>query len=171
MRFAGHLFLAALVFCVVGRTLGGGKTNRPIDNDFLIKVATCNHAEVEYAKLADKRAGSAKVKDFAANLVGDHKTANDKLAELLKTRKVGVVAGLEKETREKVQRLAKLEGAEFDREFLKSVIQDHKEMIALVDNQVAKGQEADIRRYAKDSLPGLRKHLTTAQELEKGASK
>jgi len=163
--------LALLLVCLADRTLADDKSARPIDNDFLINVATCNQAEVEYAKLADKRAGSAKVKDFAASLLDEHKTANDKLAELLKTRKVGVVAGLEKETRDKVQRLGKLEGADFDREFLNCVIQDHKKMIAMFDNQVAKGQEADIRAYAKRTLPGLRKHLEKAQNLEKAVSK
>jgi len=44
-------------------------------------------------------------------------------------------------------------------------------MIAMFDNQVAKGQEADIRAYAKRTLPGLRKHLEKAQNLEKAVSK
>src|SRR5579864_5950803 len=70
--------LALLLVCLADRTLADDKSARPIDNDFLINVATCNQAEVEYAKLADKRAGSAKVKDFAASLLDEHKTANDK---------------------------------------------------------------------------------------------
>jgi len=162
------------VFAVAG--LAGGmraneKMERPLDNDFLVKAATANNAEIEVGKLAERRASSNEVKDYANMLVKDHKTANDKLGGLIKTRKVGVVAGFEKETRDEINRLSNLNGKDFDRAFLDHMIQDHKKAISIFENQAKNGKEEDIRAYAKEMLPDLQKHLKKAEELAKSTSK
>src|SRR5262245_16646054 len=100
------MLVSALVLCGWMSGVGSDeKAERPLDKDFLIKVASCSNAEIQISKLADGRAQSAKVKEFATTLVKDHQAAYDRMADLLKNRKVGVVAGLEKETREEVSRL------------------------------------------------------------------
>jgi len=171
MKLLGNL-MAVLVLCgfAIG-TNAGEKSARPLDKDFLVKVATCNNAEIEIGKLADKRANSDQVKDFATMLVKDHKAAYDKLGDLLKNRKIGVAAGLEKETRDDIKRLGKLEGTEFDQAFLQHMIREHKKAISIFENQAKNGQEADIRDYAKELLPGLRSHLKKAEELAKTTAK
>lgn len=166
------MFLSALVvsgFAIGAR--GDEKTDRPLDNEFLIKVASCSNAGIQISKLANKRSESTEVKEFATTMVKDHQAAYDQLAELLKNRKVGVLAGLEKETREEITRLGKLEGADFDRAYVKCAITEHKKAIAMFEGQVKNGKEEDIRGYAKENLPMLRKHLTHAEELAKTLAK
>jgi putative membrane protein len=164
MKLFGYL-LAVLIVCDLATSGGAGKADRPLDKDFLVKAATANNAEIEIAKLADNRAASAEVKEFATTVQKDHKAAYDRLGELLKTRKLGVAAGLEKETRDEIKRLSKLEGNGFDRAFLQHMVDEHKKAISIFENQAQNGREADIRDYAKQMLPDLRKHLTKAQEL------
>jgi putative membrane protein len=171
MKRFGTLLAALLVYVLIGGSQAGEKTARPLDKDFLIKVASAHNAEIEISKLADKHAGSADVKDFANMLVKEHKSAYDQMGELLKNRKIGVVAGLEKETRDELKRLGKLEGAEFDREYLNCMIREHKTAIGIFENQAKNGQEADIRGYAQEMLPDLRKHLKKAEELAKKSGK
>jgi len=60
-----------------------------------------------------------------------------------------------------------LEGSEFDRAFLDHMIREHKTAISVFENQAKNGREADIRDYAKELLPDLRKHLKKAEELAK----
>jgi putative membrane protein len=161
-----------VVLAWMGTALSAGeKTTGPLDDDFLTKVATCNQAEVEFSKLADKRAGSERVKEFAATLIKDHQMLNDKVAELLKTRKVGVVAGTEKDTRDEVKRLSKLEGQEFDRAFIDRIAADHKKAITMFEEQVKNGKAADITTFAREHLPHLRKHLAKAETHSKSDGK
>ena len=162
------VFTAAVVILVLGAgTRGAEKGERPLDKDFLIKMASCNHAEAEISKLADKRAESKAVKDFATKLVRDHKETLKRIAQLLDTRKIGVVAGLNKEMRDEVNRLSKLEGGDFDRAYLQCMIKEHKNAIAIVEHQAKDGQDVDVRAYAEGALPVLRKHLDKAKELAK----
>jgi putative membrane protein len=171
MKRAGIFVAAVVVSSFMGAAGGGDKTERPLDKDFLIKAATANHAEIQFGKLADKRAGSTQVKDYAAMLVKEHQSAYEQLAKLLQNRKIGVVAGLEKETRDEISRLGKLEGVAFDRAFLQCMIKEHNDAIAIFEYQAKNGREGDIRSYANDLLPSLRSHLKQAKELAKSADK
>ena len=171
MKVASKLLVVLILGALTAGTRGGEKNDRPLDKDFLVKVATCNNAEIEISKLADKRSNSSQVKDFATMLQKDHKAAQEKLGDLLKSRKFGVATGLEKESRDEIKRLSGLDGKEFDRAFLQHAITEHKKAISIFENQAKNGKEADVRDYAKDLLPGLQKHLTKAEDLAKTAGK
>ncbi len=69
---------------------------QPLDNDFLVKAAACENTEIQISKLAADRAASPQVKEFAAQMVQDHQKCSDKLAGVVKDRKVAIVSGLEK---------------------------------------------------------------------------
>ena len=166
MKRACILGLAVVVASAVSTVVGGQKS-QSLDRDFLIQAASANHAEIAINQLAYKKAVSTPVKDFADMLVKDHQSAYDQLAELLKNRKLGVVTGLEKNTKDTLDRLGKLEGKDFDREYLQCMIREHKNAVALFEGQANNGKEADIREYAKRLLPSLQKHLKKAQELNK----
>jgi putative membrane protein len=119
------ILLSASVFCgLVAGTRGEEPVKLPLDNAFLIKEATCNYAVITISKLAETQ-GSPDVKTFAGQLVKDHQASYDKLADLLKTRKVGVVSGAESETKTEIKRLSDLKGTDFDKEYLKWVIKEH----------------------------------------------
>jgi putative membrane protein len=140
---------------------------RPLDNDFLIKAASCENAEIQFGKLAASKANSEKVKELGALMVKDHEKAYDKLAHVIKDRKIGVVAGLEKDVRAEAEKLGKLQGANFDREFLDWAIKTHKEGIAIFEAQTKDGKDAAVRDFAKECLPAMREHLRIAEELSK----
>jgi putative membrane protein len=166
MRRIGTLLSVVILSCAVGG-VRGEDAKFPLDDSFLIKVSPCEHAQIEIGKLADKRAGSPKVKEFAAQLVQDHQKCYDHLAETIKNRKIAVVSGFEKDTQANIDRLSKLKGEEFDREFLAYVIKSHQEGIAIFESQVKSGKNAEMRAFAEEGLPKLREHLKLAQELSK----
>jgi putative membrane protein len=171
MKFIGSLVAILVIGGFVAGTYAGEKADRPLDKDFLIKVATCNQAGIEVSGLANKRSESSQVKDFATMVCKDHKASGDQLAELLKGRKLAIAAGFDKETKEEVKRLGKLEGNEFDRAYLHCMVKGHKEAIAIFENEAKNGKDDDIRTYAKDVLPHLRKHFAKAEELCKTVEK
>ena len=166
MKRLGILMAASVVFCLVGGTRAAEPVNLPLDNDFLIKAATCNHAAIAIGKMAQTQ-GSPDVKAFAVHLVKDHEASYEKVAALIKTRRVGVLAGTESETKTEIKRLGDLKGADFDREYLKWVIKEHEAGVPVLENQVKLGKADDIRAFAKESLETHRKHLLRAEKLAK----
>ncbi len=137
------------------------------DDQFLKDIFVQGHAEIAYSELAERRAANDKVKEFAREMVKEHKRCNEKLAQLLKDRKLAIVAGTEKQTKEEVARLSKLEGANFDRAYMDRMIQDHEKAVAMVQTQTTAAVEADVRAFAKEALPTLKTHLERAKEIAK----
>src|ERR1041384_8583867 len=72
------------------------------------------------------------------------------------------------EDKKKHDELAKLSGAEFDREFAKAMVKGHEEAISKFE-AASKGDD-DIAKFAQETLPTLQKHLKTAQTLQSSKS-
>lgn len=66
-----------------------------------------------------------------------------------------------------LNRLTKLTGAEFDREYMEAMVDDHKEDIEKFEKQADKGKDPDVKKFASDNLPILQKHLELAQSTQK----
>ena len=82
MKIVGSLFAVLVMGGLVAGNQDDVKSERPIDKDFLIKVASCNHCEIQVSKLADKQSESTQIKEFATMIMKEHKEVGDKLAEL-----------------------------------------------------------------------------------------
>jgi len=168
MRHFSTLLSIAIFGCWASGARGDDPA-RPLDDNFLIKAAATDNAEIETSKLADRRSGSQQVKDFAAQAIKDHQKSSDRLAKVIKNRKVAIVSGLEKENRDEIDRLSKLQGAEFDREYLHWMVRTHTDAISVFENQIKNGKDAEIRSFADETLPTLREHLKRAEELAKAS--
>jgi len=84
-------------------------------------------AEVEMGHMAAKQAQSSEVKKFGERMILDHTKAGDELKQLASTKKVTLPAMLNPKNKETIEKLAKLKGAEFDREYVMEMVADHEE--------------------------------------------
>ena len=63
--------------------------------------------------------------------------------------------------------LAKKTGTDFDRAYLSEVIDGHKKNIKVFEKESKRGEDAELKSWATNTLPTLRHHLEMAQTLEK----
>ena len=131
-----------------------------------------NHAaedgmfEVEIAKVAATKATDPAVKSFAQRLVDDHTAANDKLRQIAASHNITLPASMPASKQKDIDRLNKLSGAQFDREFIQMVgIKDHKTDIDMFEKISKDAKASDLRDFAQSTLPTLREHLAQAQKL------
>lgn len=135
---------------------------------FLTDAIQGNLAEISMGQLAQKNGGSDGVRSFGQMLVQDHSAANEKATSLAQTQGVTPPTAPKPEAKKEYDRLSKLDGEAFDKEFAKHMVADHKKDIAEFEAQ-SKGSD-DVASFAKDTLPTLKKHLQTAQSLQSGKS-
>lgn len=140
------------------------------DQTFLMKAIEGNLAEIEMGKLAQQKAQSANLKDLGAMLVKDHTDANDKALSLAKQLNVQAPTKLSQKHLQERDRLSKLSGTQFDSEFAKHMVSDHKEDIADFTKQSRMKAGDPTVSFASDTLPVLQKHLQAAEGLEKGGN-
>lgn len=144
----------------------GGKMNKA-DERFLTEALQGDLAEVKMGELAEQKGGSDRVKEFGQTLAKDHGDHAKTLQQL--GQQVGFTLPSEPSAKQKAEhdRLGKLSGAQFDREFAKLMIDDHRKDIAKYQAEAKKS--GPIGTMAKQTIPTLQQHLQMAQELTRPA--
>jgi putative membrane protein len=150
------------------------------DNDraFVEKIGQANFAEARLGQLAAERAANAQVKRFASRMVNDHQKANNELKSIASKMAVQLPADLDAKHRELYDRLSKLKGAEFDREYMKAMVDGHQEVLSELERQAddsagrsvgtsgdASQAHASVTGYAKKMVPDVREHLEQAKQI------
>jgi len=134
------------------------------DRDFMMKAAVGGMEEVELGRLATQKAASNDVKQFGQRMADDHSKAGNELRSLATQKNVTLPAALDKQHQDDVDKLSKLSGAAFDREYMSMMVKDHVEDVAEFEREAASGADSDVKQWAGRTVPTLRQHLQMAQE-------
>jgi putative membrane protein len=141
------------------------------DRKFLEEAAEGGMAEVELGKLAGQRASSDQVKQFGSKMVADHGKANDELKSLASGKGVQWPTSMGRSHQKDLDRLGKLSGADFDRQYMKHMVADHKKDVSAFQKQARSAHDADVKAFAAKTLPTLQDHLRSAQTVEDAVKK
>jgi putative membrane protein len=136
------------------------------DRQFMNKAAMSSMMEVQLADIAQEKAASSEVKEYAAKLKQDHQKANEQLKEIAEQRSVSLPTDMGKH-QQQMQRLNNLSGEEFDRAYLKMQVDHHKKDIKEFQRQSNRGMDSNLKSFATAQLPVLQQHLEQAQQLSK----
>lgn len=147
---------------------GGGdqkaKAETTADHAFAMAAANGGLAEVEMGKLAADHAASADVKKFGQRMVDDHGKANEELGALLTQKGLTPPTALSGKEKATYDRLAKLNGAAFDRAYMSDMVKDHETDVKEFEHESTKGKDPDLKAFAGKTLPTLQDHLKMARE-------
>jgi len=143
------------------------KSSAMSDQKFIHEAAQGGMAEVELGKLAEQNASSQEVKSFGKRMVDDHSKANDELKEIAKTKNITLPTALGAKDKALHDRLAKLQGAQFDRAYMQAMVKDHKKDVAAFRHESTAGNDPDVKSFASKTLPTLEDHLKMAETADK----
>jgi putative membrane protein len=133
------------------------------DKEFVSKAGMGGLAEVQMGSLALAKATNADVKAFAQRMVTDHSKANAELAQLATTKGLALPAELGGEHKDAYDHLNSLSGAEFDKAYMKHMVEDHEKDVAEFDKASTSATDADVKAWAGKTLPTLKEHLEQAK--------
>lgn len=139
-------------------------------------------AEVELGRTAQEKASNPEVKQFAEMMVRDHSKAGDELRRTAQQHSIQVEPQITDEHRDLMDRLSRLQAAEFDAEYMEAMVDSHENMIDHLqarasedrfgDNKGAVQPErsdnpadAAINQWAANALPTARRHLDEARRI------
>lgn len=137
------------------------------DRDFASKAAQGGMTEVEMGKLAQRLGGTSRVKSFGEMLVNDHTKLNDQLKDLAARENLSLPSDVDASQHSTIDKLAKLSGAHFDREFKKVTIDDHKDDIKEFEKEANDGSNQALKDFATSALPKLRDHLKGGEAISR----
>ena len=149
---------------------GLNRNNVVIDEEsssFLTRVANSGMAEVEITSMAGQKAAVPSVKSFANMLHSDHMALNDQVKSLAGQKNVVLPATITDEKQKDIDNLQKKTGKDFDRAFVKTMIDNHQASIDMFQKAMENAKDADVKSFADKTLPTLRMHLDSAKAIQK----
>src|SRR6476469_1485448 len=132
------------------------------DADYLVEAAHLGMKEVESSKWAQKHAVSQTAKNFASMMVTEHTAMNKKVKALAAQKNITLPDSIPHDEMENIRNNDKKD-AEFDRDYMSRMVDDHEKAIDKFERAADKAKDADIKKLFVDGLPSLKKHLEMAK--------
>lgn len=135
------------------------------DQKCAMKIADVNNFEIQAGQLAQRRAQSDEIKQFAKMMVDDHTQAQQQLQQIAQQKGWQFSQQLMPVHRAMLEELNKLDGQEFDRAYLYGQVAGHTKVALGLRDGKTELQDPELRQYAATILPKVQQHLKHAQQL------
>ena len=172
MKTALMIFLALCSTCLWAE-------GAPTDPQIAAIVVTGNQVDIDAGKLAEAKAHSAQVREFAKLMVKDHTAVNQSAKELVTKLHVTPESNPTSESlkqggEENLANLRKLKGSAFDKAYIDNEVAYHQAVLDAVDHTlIPNAQNAELKALLVKVRPTFVAHLEHAKtlqaSLEKGA--
>jgi predicted outer membrane protein len=167
--FGVFLFAAAIAVIVVvprGEAAQAGWTQTkfgllgPADRDFLVKVRWAGLWEIPAGRMAQERAGSAKVKDVGRHLMTDHIKLDADVRELAAKLGVPLPDQPNPDQQRWMGEMSGSRGAEFDRIFTDRLRAAHGKVFTFVSEVRSGTRNEAVRKFAGEAMNVVMKHMS-----------
>jgi putative membrane protein len=134
---------------------------------FASQATVISKAEIELGQLALKNSKDQDVQKFAQRMITDHTNADKQLKTVAAKQSLDLPRQLDPEHQALKDKLSKLSGAEFDREYTKAMVEGHEKAVALFEAASKDTQlPGDLKQFAASTLPTLKDHRDMAHSVE-----
>lgn len=141
------------------------------DATYAVMAANGGLLEVQLGKLAQTKATSPKVIEFAKMMVEDHSKANNELMALAGTKTITLPAILDNKKQKDYDDFAKMDKKDFDKAYTEYMVKDHKEDIEAFKKEASEGKDAELKAFAAKHVPILEHHLQMAEQANTAVQK
>jgi putative membrane protein len=136
---------------------------KPLSDIAFVRVATENgRKEINAAREALPQLKTPELKRIAEMLVSDHNDANARLSQIAEAKQWPVPPP--------AAPAAPPSGSassDFDAKWTADMIAGHERSVALYRAQATGGEDKDLRKYARETLPTIEQHLAQLKSLQK----
>ena len=133
---------------------------------FASDAAAGSMMEITLAEYAKKNASSEAVKNYANMLHTDHSKANEKLKQIAAGKKMTLPTTMGAEKQQMANKLMGMKGADFDREYMTMMVDDHNKELMKFQDAAHMLNDAELKAFAAENVMVLREHLTKAKEIK-----
>jgi len=140
------------------------------DQDFLRKALDGGAAEVQLGQLAQQKSTSDDVKQFAQKMVDDHTQMDKQIEPLAKQMGVPGSKGPSKKDKQLMAKLETLSGPEFDQEYIKAMVKDHRQDLKEFKEEAQLTQNPYVKKAATEGSALISEHLQQIEQVAQAHS-
>jgi putative membrane protein len=135
-----------------------------MDQKFADKAAQGGLAEVDLGNVAKQNGANETVKQFGDRMVTDHSKANDELKSLAQQKNWTLPTKPSASDMSQKDRLAKMNGAAFDKAYMRDMVQDHEKDVKVFEKCASSCTDPELKAWAAKTVPTLKDHLKMAED-------
>jgi putative membrane protein len=136
------------------------------DRDFVKKALEGGDAEVQLGQLAQQKSQSDDVKQFAQKMVLDHTQMGDQLMKpLAKQLGADQPKGLSKKDKQLMAKLESLSGPQFDDEYIKAMVKDHRQDLKDFKSEGQMTQNPNVKQAVQQGETVISQHLQMIEQI------
>jgi putative membrane protein len=163
LKILASIFLVAS-FPVMAQP-NAGADDLTFEGQLLLTLHSVNTMEIAAGQLAVARGNSAAVRQFGAQLVKDHRAAEEQVLALALQRNVKIPVDVADDG---LVALSARTGDAFDNAFILMMLDGHIKTIATVKGAQARINNVAMKAFLQTLVPTLESHRDTAAALSKG---
>lgn len=139
------------------------------DQQIALITESVNKAEIEQARLAQKKSKNERVRQFASMMIEHHGHAQQQQGALnISTAESPLSQQLTTESERTLQQLQQASGDDFDRAYLDAQVQAHTKVLHALQTELRpNAQSAELQTYLQNLQPTVAEHLTQALAAQK----
>jgi predicted outer membrane protein len=117
----------------------------------------------KFARLAQDKADSDTVRNFASQVLADHAQESDGLQHAAWKENISLPTRLATKDQAAYERLSMLNGSEFDRSYMRYMVRSLTDGLQVFRHEAANGNDQVVRRFASETIPTIENHLNQAR--------
>lgn len=169
IAFVGAMFLAA--------TAGAAQDAVLIDPEIAAVLVAANQVDADAGRLAQEKASSQEVKNFAKRMATEHDGANREGAELFKKANIqpkesasstAIIVG----GKRNMEKLKGLQGASFDKAYMENEVTMHQTVLDTIDKSLLPNvKNEQLKGMLNKTRPLIAEHLQQAKKIHSSLGK
>jgi putative membrane protein len=162
--------LIAVIFLIMGGTPAArgqtrGSTN--VDQKFADRVLKDWMLEVALAKEAVAKTTDPDVQRFATGVLQDPARLDDQLTQIAQKEGLSLPLEMGSANEKKFDQISRLNGPNFDRAYMRFVVQDHMRKIAEFTDEAQIEENPAMGAFASQMAPQFKERLSKAESINK----
>jgi putative membrane protein len=140
-----------------------------VDHNFVAQANLGAPFQIDSGRIAEKKATTAEMRDYAHLMVVTHIPVVDALNKILQQKNIKAPPNtlLNGAYHAMIASLKAEDGTALDRDYVEGQVQYQKGNAALFRNEIENGYDAELKQFARATLPKIEDHLQRALKLEK----
>jgi putative membrane protein len=164
-QIAGQIGSDTTAATIAENTDQGKKGNLNKDRKFIRDIDADHNLEIGMGRLAEQRARAESVKEFGRRMVDDHRSLQKQWLTMLSDNGMKFRSGMGPKHREKLQRIERLSGRDFDRAYMTLVAQNHRQYLDYFRQEGRGANSASVRERVNRVIPMLEHHFRLAKQI------
>jgi putative membrane protein len=140
-----------------------------VDHNFVAQANLGAPFQIDSGRIADKKATTAEIRDYAHLMVVTHIPVVDALNKILQQKNIEAPPNtlLNGAYHAMIASLNAEDGTALDRDYIEGQVEYQKGNAALFRNEIENGYDPDLKQFARTTLPKIEDHLQRALKLER----